>query len=69
MYKDIPAAYYTGFAAMLADEYVLIFLFTISSGPGRTFSIELLYITSTSVRYCAAVRADRITEYQHSSKP
>jgi hypothetical protein len=58
-----------GFAAMLADEYKLIVLFAISSSPGLTFTIELLYISSSSVRYCAAVRADRITEYQHSSKP
>lgn len=54
---------------MLADEYILIVLFAISSSPGLTFTIELLYIPSTPVRYCAAVRADRITEYQHSSKP
>jgi hypothetical protein len=54
---------------MLADEQKLIVPFAISSSPDLTFTIELLYISSSSVRYCAAVRADRITEYQHSSKP
>jgi hypothetical protein len=54
---------------MLAEEYILIVPFAIGSSPGLTFSIELLLLTSTSVRYCAAVQADRITEFQHSSKP
>jgi hypothetical protein len=57
------------FAAMLVDEYKLIVQVAISYSPGLTFTIKLLYISSSSVRYCAAVRAARITEYQHSSKP
>ena len=33
--------------------------------PGLTFTIELLYISSSSVRGCAFVPGWRITEYQH----
>ncbi len=38
-----------GFAAMLADEYILIFLLAISGGSVRHNSIELLFLTSSSV--------------------
>jgi hypothetical protein len=47
MTKGIPTTF--GLAIWRGDEYILIFLFAISSSPGLTFTIELLYLTSASV--------------------
>ena len=32
------------FAAMLADEYILSFLFAIRSSPGATFNVQLFVV-------------------------
>jgi len=44
-----------GFAAMLADEYVFIFLLGISICFGRRNSIDLLWIFSSSVFQLASL--------------
>jgi hypothetical protein len=44
-----------GFSAMLADEYILIFLSLISSSPGLTNKSQQKNITSTSVFQSASV--------------
>ncbi len=42
MTSEKKAAHNTGFAAMLADEQIPIFLLAVSSGSVRRNSIELL---------------------------
>jgi len=58
-----------GFAAMLADEYILIFLFAISSGSVRRNSIRLKFLSSSSVILLGFSSGLDIIKSQHSSKP
>jgi hypothetical protein len=58
-----------GFAAMLANESILIFLFAISSGSGGRNSIQLLSLTSTSVillGYCTGLTEHGIPAQQQA---
>jgi hypothetical protein len=63
------AAANEGFSAMLAEEYVLIFLFAISSGPSCRNSIELLFLSSSSVILLGCSSGLDEHKFQHSSKP
>jgi len=58
-----------GFAAMLAEGYVLIFLFVISGGSVCRNSIKLLFLSSTSVILLGFSSGLTGIKYQHSSKP
>jgi hypothetical protein len=48
-----------GLAAMLADLQILSISNFISSSPGRTFIVELLYISSSLVFNGLTLRAER----------
>jgi hypothetical protein len=58
-----------GFAAMLADEYILIILSLSAVVPADVILFGFLLLTSTSVFQSAAVPGWTFNEYQHSSKP
>jgi len=62
-------AHNKGLAAMLADEYILIFLFAISSSSVRRNSIGLLLLSSSSVILLGCGSGLDIIKFQHSSKP
>jgi hypothetical protein len=58
-----------GFAAMLADEQILLFLFAIGSGSSRRNSIGFLFLSSSAVILLGFGYGLDIIKYQHSSKP
>jgi hypothetical protein len=58
-----------GLAIWRCDEYILIFLFAISSSSGLTFTIELLLLSSSSVILLGFSSGLDEHKFQHSSKP
>jgi hypothetical protein len=58
-----------GFSAMLADEYILIFLSLISCSPGLTNKSQQKNITSTSVFQSASVWAGRAMNTSTAESP
>ena len=69
MTEKIGYAYNRGFAAMLADEYILIFLSLSAVAPADVILFSFLLLTSSSYFQSAAVPGRTFNEYQHSSKP
>jgi hypothetical protein len=57
------------FAALLADEYILMFLFAISSDSVRRNSIRLYFLSSSSVFQSASVAALTQQQFQPWGKP
>jgi hypothetical protein len=58
-----------GFAAMLADEYILIFLFAINSSSSRRNSIWLFVVNFIYIFSISSGSGLDIIKFQHSSKP
>jgi uncharacterized membrane protein len=57
------------FAAMLADEQIIIFLFSISSSSGRRNAIGFCSYLSSSLILLGFSSGLTIIKFQHSSKP
>jgi hypothetical protein len=66
--KNYKTAANMGFAAMLAEEKILIFLFANQLQSQQTNNYQLLYITSSTYFQSAAVMADEY-KFPTSIKP